>query len=215
MLWHDPGSVNGKRKEMARKGKSLRSNVLKAFCPSQKKSEHMAKPAQLTSAFVGWFLGFGVLSKAFLGQCVQVRDLVWPPRCGKEWVKFRLRDTVEATKAGNGKPEVATSATGHSHLCPQSGRGRKRASRVRHRAEHFCLRSARGGAPLLTALGAGFARNPQRPLGLGKFLPQSLPHSTGSYRARNLSGRLPLARPQVLPTFAERQLRQTPQTTES
>ena len=125
------------------------------------------------------------------------------------------RDGVEAKKAGNGKPEVASSAAGDSHLCPQPGRGWKRAIGIRHRVEHFRRRGVGCRAPLLAACGAAFARNSQRALGFGKLFPQSLPHLARAHGADYSLERLPLARPQVLPTLGGRQVGKARDSTES
>jgi hypothetical protein len=140
---------------------------------------------------------------------------VWQARASKFETRFGpqgavknelsslLRDSVEATKAGNGKPEVASSAIGDSHICSQPGRRRKRIIGIRHRLEHFRRRSAGCRASLLAALGAGSARDSQCTPGFWEFLPEDLPNLAGSHGPGNPCRWLPLARPQVLPSPGE------------
>jgi hypothetical protein len=71
-------------RKWSRKGKSLHPEVLGTLGASQKKSEYMAKIGSVTAAFARWFLEKGVFCRDLARQGVQVRDMVWPPRCGKE-----------------------------------------------------------------------------------------------------------------------------------
>jgi hypothetical protein len=151
-------------------------------------------------------LGLFPVNAARLGDIaptdVQIRDWVWPPRCGKDSVKSTSEGLrLEATKPGNGKPEVAPPAAGDSHLRPQPRRGGEGVARIRNRIEHFSRRRSSRRSPFLAALGAGFAGNSQRPVGFRQFLPQGFSNLARPRGSRHPRRRLPPAGPQILPSF--------------
>ncbi len=160
-----------------------------------KKGEYMAKAEGVTTAL---WAGFGE-KEWFAGVCSAKASKfeTWfgPQGAIKNELSSLSRDSIEATKAGNGTPKVAPSATGNPHLCPQPRRGRKRAVGIRHSIEHFSRRNAGRGAPLLAAVSAGFAGNSQRTVSFGKFLPQGFSNLACPNGARNTRGRLPPSGP--------------------
>ena len=125
------------------------------------------------------------------------------PDAGLRGVGSSSRGRIESTKAGNRAPQVDTSAPGNPRFCAQPGRKGKRVPGVRYRPQYFCRRSAGCRAPLLAALGAGFARNPQRALSYGGRSAQSFPHGAGTLGSHNPRRGLPPGWFEILPSFAE------------
>ena len=126
-----------------------------------------------------------------------------PPGAGLRGVGLFPRGWIESTEAGNRTPQLDTSATGYPGVCPQPGRKGKRLPRVRHRPECFCRRSAGRRAPLLAALGAGFAGNPQRTVSHRRRTSQSFPHGARPSGPDHTRRGLPSDWIEVLPSFAE------------
>jgi hypothetical protein len=105
-------------RKWSRKGKSLHPEVLGPLEEGCKKGECMAKTGGVTTAL---WAGFGE-KEWFAGVCSAKASKfeTWfgPQGAVKNELSSLSRDSVEATKARNGTPEVAPSATGNPHLCP-------------------------------------------------------------------------------------------------
>ena len=202
------GSSHGREKACIPKySRTLRKGV--------KRANTRRSPERKTPAFVRPSTRQSLLSCGFVAKPVQIRDSVWPPRCGKESVKSTLVGCVEATNTGNRKPEVATPAAGDPYFCPQPRRGRKRTVGIRHSLEHFCGRSLGCRAPLSAAVSACFTGDSQRSAGFRELLPQGLPHLARPHGTGNSCGWLPSSRAQVLPSTGDRSIRTANRTTES
>src|SRR5580700_1257407 len=88
MLRHGLRPVNGKTQGSSHRREKACSPKCSETSDKVTKTANIGqKPPQLTPAFIGPF------SKEALLLChpahcdVQIRESVWPPRCGKEWVK--------------------------------------------------------------------------------------------------------------------------------
>jgi hypothetical protein len=71
-------------RKWSRKGKSLQSKQLEVAEKGYKNGEQMAKQERVTSILPGLFAVKAGLLVDFLGGRVQIRDSVWPPRCGQD-----------------------------------------------------------------------------------------------------------------------------------
>jgi hypothetical protein len=151
-------------------------------------------------------VGKGCFAGVWRASASRFETWFGPQGAGKNELSSLSRDLVETTKAGNGTPQVAPSATSNSRLCPQPRRGRKRAVGIRYRLERFRRRNSGGRAPLLAAISAGFAGNPQCTLSLWKFLSQSFAHLARPRRAGKPRGRLSPSGAQILPSPGEREV---------
>src|SRR5579863_4530672 len=74
------GSSHGREKACSPKCSETSDKVSKTANIGQ-------KPLQLTPAFIGPFSKEALPSGGSVLCSVPIRDSVWPPRCGNEWVK--------------------------------------------------------------------------------------------------------------------------------
>jgi len=70
------------------KGKTFHPWSLGRVRKSLETGEDMTNICDVTPAFVGWLLEIGVFFRELAADTPCLRDRVWPPRCGKEGVKF-------------------------------------------------------------------------------------------------------------------------------
>ena len=87
--------------------------------------------------------------------------LFGPPGAGIPSRRSYPRGWIDSKEPANRTPEVDTSATGHPYVRSQPGRKGEGVPGIRHRLKRLCRRSAGRGAPLPSALSAGFAGDPQ------------------------------------------------------